>query len=164
MPAGESKGCALEGCAQHGLAYVLLLALVAMVSAGAAAVSAALSMELRRERERDLIRVGMIYANAIEAYHTVAPGGVRHHPASLEDLLIDTRFPGTVRHLRHLYTDPVRVLHGWDVVRGPDGSIRGVRSSSEETPLRRQPQVLGSVTLPVAQRYADWIFAPRVLP
>lgn len=163
MPAGESRDCASEGCAQRGLAYVLLLTLVAMVSTGAVAVSAALSMELRRERERDLIRVGMIYANAIEAYHTVAPGGVRHHPASLEDLLIDTRFPGTVRHLRRLYTDPVGVRHGWDVVRGPDGNIRGVRSTSAEAPLRRQPLVLGSVTLPVVERYTDWIFAPRVL-
>jgi len=79
-------------------------------------------------------------------------------------LLLDTRFVGTVRHLRTLYADPVSVDTPWGLLRAPDGGIRGVYSQSAAVPLRTVPVDLGIAVLAPAARYAEWQFEPKVSP
>lgn len=133
---------------------------VALVGTALALAGPLWSDGVRREREGEALRVGAQYASAIRQYYLASPG-VREYPATMNDLLEDTRFVGTVRHLRRLWTDPLRPGQAWVPVRGPDGRIHGVRSASDDAPFRRTSVDLGDVVLPPASRYADWQFVAR---
>lgn len=149
---------------QAGFTYMAALAAVAVLGIGLAAMGTLHFEQARREREQDLLRIGTLYAEAIAGYHRLSPGSEKRYPPSIDALLLDTRFVGTVRHLRKAYADPVAPTAPWGLVRGPDGAIRGVFSTSEAQPLRRQPLDLGITQLPAAARYSKWTFVPKVEP
>ena len=94
----------------------------------------------------------------------VSPGAVKQFPPSLEALLEDRRLVGTHRHLRRIYPDPINPSQPWGLLRGPDGRIRGVFSTSELPPLRQEAIDLGVVRLERARSYHDWKFVPQVTP
>jgi type II secretory pathway pseudopilin PulG len=145
-----------------GFTYVIVLALIAVLGIGLAALGPLFAEETRREREDELLRIGQLYAEAIARYYKASPGSARSFPPSLDVLLTDTRFVGTVRHLRTLYADPVGAGEPWGLVRAPDGGIRGVYSQSALAPLRQAPVELGAVTLAPAARYSEWQFVARI--
>jgi type II secretory pathway pseudopilin PulG len=149
---------------ERGFSFVVVLLLLAVMSAGSVAMASIWSAELRRERERELLHIGSLYARAIKAYHDAAPGGVKQYPSSLDDLLLDQRYVGTVRYIRKLYTDPTQPGTPLDLVIGPDQTVQGVVSTNPEAPLRQQPLDLGFTTLPKAQRYSEWRFVARSSP
>lgn len=144
-----------------GFTYVWALAALVVFSLGLAAIGPNYAADAQREREADLLRVGRLYAEAIASYHAASPGSLKQYPASLEMLLEDTRFVGTVRHLRRLYADPLQPGRPWGLLRSPDGGIRGVYSADERAPLRSAALDLGVVALPPSQRYLDWHFVPK---
>ena len=148
---------------QSGLTYVWALGVVAVLGVGLAAIGDFGSADIRRTKEQELLRIGSIYAQAIQSYRRLAPSDDRY-PATLEELVLDTRFADTRRHLRRLYPDPIAPHRPWGLVRGADGRIRGVFSTSSEAPLRNEPIFLGVVQLPAATRYLDWKFVPKVRP
>jgi type II secretory pathway pseudopilin PulG len=147
---------------QQGFSYVAALAMVALMGLGLAAIGPLWAEEARREREDDLLRVGRLYAEAIARYKKASPGSAKRYPPTLEVLLIDTRFAGTVRHMRTLYADPLNPSRPWGLLRDGDGGIRGVFSQSEAVPLRTVPLQVGSVALAPASRYSDWQFVARI--
>jgi type II secretory pathway pseudopilin PulG len=147
---------------QRGFGYVAVLAMVALMGVGGAAIGPLWAEEARREREVDLLRVGRLYAEAIARYQKAAPGSAKRYPPTLEVLLMDTRFAGTVRHMRTLYADPLDPSRPWGLLRDADGGIRGVYSQSEAVPLRTALLQLGAVTLAPAARYSDWQFVARI--
>jgi type II secretory pathway pseudopilin PulG len=147
-----------------GFTYVWALAAIAVLGIGLAATGTLYSAEAQRQREQDLLRIGTLYAQAVASYHRVSPGSEKRYPPSIEALLLDTRFVGTVRHLRRTYTDPMRPGQPWVVVQGGDGTVRGVHSASDEPPLRQQPLDLGVTILPAATKYSQWMFVPREEP
>jgi type II secretory pathway pseudopilin PulG len=146
---------------QHGFSYVVVLAMVALMGVGLAALGPLWAEEARREREDDLLRIGRLYAEAIVQYRAASPGSAKRYPPTLDALLMDTRFVGTVRYLRTLYPDPLDPSRPWGLLRDADGGIRGVFSQSDAIPMRTVPVVLGRVALPSATRYADWQFVAR---
>ena len=147
---------------QRGFTYVWVMAAVAVLGIGLAAVGPVWHDDVKREREKDALRIGQLYAQAIASYYKSSPGSDKRYPPTLEALLVDTRFVGTYRHLRRLYDDPLRPGRAWCVVRAADGGIRGVFSQSTEEPLRREPLDLGVTMLAAAAKYSDWLFAPKV--
>jgi type II secretory pathway pseudopilin PulG len=149
---------------QTGFTYMAALAAVAVLGTGLAAMGTLHYEQARREREQDLLRIGALYAEAIARYYRLSPGSEKRYPPSIEALLLDTRFVGTVRHLRKPYVDPVTPLAPWGLVRAPDGTIRGVFSTSQTEPLRRQALDLGIALLPAASHYSEWAFVPKVEP
>ncbi len=149
---------------ERGFVYLWVMALVAALAVGLAATGPLWTQEAQREREDELLRVGKLYAEAIARYYLSSPGNVKRYPSSLDELLLDTRFVGTVRHIRALYADPVVGNSPWGLLRAPDGGIRGVYSQSTVPPLRTVPVDLGVALLAPATRYADWQFAPRPEP
>ena len=159
MPAGSP----LHRTGQSGFAFVLVLFTLAALSIGLAVVGPAWSEQARREREQDLLRVGRLYAQALESYRNAAPGTLKQYPLRLEDLLEDRRFVGVRRHLRKLYADPMNAGQPWGLIRDTEGRVQGVYSRSEEPPLARRPIDLGVTLLEPAQRYSDWKFAPKPL-
>ena len=147
---------------ERGFTYVWVMAAVAILGVGLAAMGSLWSDDARREREQEALRIGRLYAEAIDSYYRASPGSAKLYPPSLEALLEDTRFVGTYRHLRRLYGDPLRPGQPWSVVRGADGRVRGVASTSEDAPLRQEPLDLGVVVLPAARKYSEWQFVPRI--
>jgi type II secretory pathway pseudopilin PulG len=143
---------------QGGFTLVWALAAVAIVSVGLATVGPIWADQARRDREQELLRVGQLYAQAIAHFRLASPGSLKQYPPSLDQLLADGRFAGTVRYLRKLYPDPMEPSRPWGLVRDANGAIIGVFSQSAEHPLRREPLVLGDVRLPSAERYDQWKF------
>jgi hypothetical protein len=87
--------------AQSGFAYLWLLFLIAVMGLGLSVASDVYSTVAKRDREKALMTVGRQCQEASGRYHAFRPAGAkRDFPAALEDLLLDPRSPGTVRHLR----------------------------------------------------------------
>ncbi len=148
----------------RGFTYVWMLAVVAVMGIGLAAMGTMHGDRVRRDREQELLRIGQVYASAIAAYYRMSPGSQKRYPANLDALVVDTRFVGTVRHMRKVYADPIDPTQAWGVVRAADGGIVGVFSTSTDQPLRREPLQLDRVLLPTASQYAEWRFIARVDP
>jgi hypothetical protein len=66
--------------------------------------------------------------------------------------------PGTQRHLRRLYPDPLTGSNEWGLVRAPDGGIAGVHSLSTARPLKAAGFKLRDAEFEGAASYADWKF------
>jgi len=120
---------------QRGFTYVTVLFLVAMMAGGLALAGEVWHTSAMREKEADLLHVGNEYRKAIERYYVSGP---RQYPKSLADLVKDPRQPGTVRHLRRLYPDPITGKDEWGLVKSNDGGIAGVYSTSEAAPTEVQ--------------------------
>ena len=149
---------------QRGFTYVWMLAAVAVPGVGLAALGTLWSAAAQREREDELIRIGVAYAQAIASYQRMSPGSVRQLPPSLEALVLDDRYPQPQRHLRRLYPDPIDPGRPWGLLRDPEGRIKAVHSLSGEQPWRRVAFVVDGVSLPAAGAYSDWQFGVKGQP
>jgi type II secretory pathway pseudopilin PulG len=141
-----------------------MLAVLALTSMALAAVAERWSDQAKRQRERELIRIGGLYAQAIASYYAASPGSLRQYPRDVKSLLEDPRMVGTLRHLRKPYPDPIDPSRPWGFIAAADGGIAGVYSTSTDAPLRTEPLDIGFAMLPAAQRYSDWKFVPKALP
>lgn len=141
-----------------GFTLLVALALLVIVSLGLSIAGPAWSARAHRERERELLRIGALYAVAIAEYRDRSPGASRSYPDNLASLLIDPRYPALVRHVRQLYPDPLDPHRPWGLVRDAGGHITGVYSDSADAPLIVTSIQAGPVTLPPAATYADWKF------
>lgn len=141
----------------RGFTYLGVLFLIALLGATAAMASVVWSTVQRRANERELVFVGRQFQHAIDRYRQGSKDAELPYPRHLEDLLRDTRAPGTRRYLRQLYPDPMSGDKDWGLIRLPDGSIVGVYSLSEREPLQRAALGHG-LAFPDAKTYRDWRF------
>lgn len=146
---------------ERGFTFVWVLMALAVFSLGLALIGPRWSDDARRDRERELLRVGNLYAQAIAAFHAATPGSIKNYPPKLENLVIDDRMLSTVRYLRKLYPDPIDPSRPWGIVLGPDGTVRGLYSQSDATPMNAEAIELGNLKLSAARRYSDWKFVPK---
>jgi type II secretory pathway pseudopilin PulG len=123
--------------ASSGFAYLSLLiflALLGFVSAMALQVG---GLVHRRAAEEALLNIGFEYAKALSSYADQTPAGMEDQPMDLQELLLDKRLPGRVRHLRQLYPDPVKGSNEWGLKLDPEtGRITGIFSLSNQTPIK----------------------------
>lgn len=140
---------------QHGFTYLTALFAVAILATGLALTGELWHTTVQREKEAELLFVGRQYRRAIERYYLNGP---RQYPRTLEDLLKDPRKPTTERYLRRLYHDPITGRNEWGLVRAPDGGILGVRSLSDQEPLKVANFHLENAGFEAARRYSDWTF------
>lgn len=145
---------------QSGYTYLLVLFVVAGLGLLAAQAGVVWQQTAQREREAELLAVGVEIARALGRYAAETPLGTPARPSALEQLVEDRRWPTPRRHLRRIYRDPITGQAEWGLVREGE-SIVGVRSLSERVPIRRAalPAELGD-TAEQAATYADWIFRP----
>jgi type II secretory pathway pseudopilin PulG len=162
MPRGERR-LTPRVYRSNGFTYLVLLVVVAALGLGLAKIGPLWEEAARRDREQELLRVGESYAQALADARRESPGGDGAYPARLEDLLLDTRFVGTRRHLRRLLPDPLQPGRPWGVVRDARGAIIGVYSQDQRQPLAVVGLERGPVSLRPATRYSDWVFGPREL-
>jgi hypothetical protein len=122
---------------QSGFVFLWLLFFVASLGVGMAAVGTVWHTAAQREKEAELLFVGDQYRRAIESFsHAVPPVGQKRPPKSLEELLLDPRFPQTLRHLRRLYADPMTGKLEWGLLKDAQGGIVGVHSLSDTIPFK----------------------------
>ena len=141
----------------RGFTYLTVLFLVAIMSSGLAFVGELWHTSRVREKEAELLFVGNEYRQAIARYYLSGPQ--RQYPRNLSDLLKDPRQPGTVRHLRRLYPDPITGSGEWGLVKAADGGIAGVHSLSEASPLKSGGFRVRDAALEGKGKYSDWQFA-----
>ena len=150
-------GVGSETGRQAGFTYLGLMFAIAIAGIGLAGTGVLWQMESRREKEKELLFVGEEFRRAINSYFSKSPGGDLQYPQKLEDLLLDTRFPNPVRHLRRIYREPMMADGQWELIR-QEGRIMGVASSSQEQPIKiagfspEQDDFEGAVS------YAEWRF------
>jgi len=144
--------------ARHrGFTYLGVLFIVAIMGVGLALAGEVWETSAKREKEAELLFAGHEYRKAIERYYLTGPQ--RQYPRNLSDLLKDPRQPGTVRHLRRLYPDPMTGASEWGLVKAPDGGIAGVHSLSEDAPVKTAGFKVRDASLEGAQKYSEWKFS-----
>lgn len=148
---------------QRGFTYLGLLYAVVLGSTALLAAAALWRTEAQRENEEQLLFAGEQIRAAIGAYWEKSPAGLPPAlPRKLEDLLDDRRWPGTRRHLRRVYADPVTRSTDWALILAPDGGIVGVHSRSGEAPLKRAhfPEALKDFAGATSYREWRFVFTP----
>ena len=152
--------------AQRGITYLTVLFIVAMMSGGLALIGEVWHTSAAREKEAELLFIGNEYRRAIERYYLAGSGAVRQYPKNLADLVKDPRQPGTVRHLRRLYPDPITGSEEWGLVKSADGGFAGVHSLSEGTPLKTAGFAVRDASFEGKSKYSDWqfVFTPAAAP
>ena len=150
---------------QHGVAFIGLLLMIAAMGASLAVAGTIWHQVRQREKESELLFVGMQYRDAIRRYYE-ASTGAQTYPPSLEVLLLDPRYPSIRRHLRRPWLDPLSGGGEWGLVKAPEGGIMGVYSLAVATPIKRAkfPVHLGWKDGLVS--YADWrfVYQPEQVP
>ncbi|WP_338845426.1 type II secretion system protein [Massilia sp. W12] len=148
----------MNNCERAGFAYLWTLMLVALLGAGLALGSHMHHTSMQREKEEQLIFIGHQFRAAIASYLAASPDKDRpQYPASLEDLLKDPRFPGTVRHLRRIWRDPITGRAEWGLIK-LQGRIVGVHSLSEAMPLKQDHFRPEDSMLAHQSKYSGWRF------
>jgi type II secretory pathway pseudopilin PulG len=142
---------------QVGFTYLTVMFIVAILMGGLAILGETWETSARREKEVELLFIGNQYRRAIGLYYLSTPGVVKAYPRTIEDLLKDPRQPGTVRHLRKLYPDPI-TGKPFVVIKGADGGVQGVNSPSDDAPLKVAGFRVRDATFEAAQKYSDWKF------
>ena len=142
---------------QAGFTYLTVMFIVAILMGGLAILGETWETSARREKEVELLFVGNQYRRAIGLYYLSTPGVVKAYPRQIEDLLKDPRQPGTVRHLRKLYPDPI-TGKPFVVIKGADGGVQGVASPSDDAPLKVANFRVRDAIFEGAQKYSDWKF------
>jgi type II secretory pathway pseudopilin PulG len=147
---------------QKAFTYIGLLILIALIGIALTATAELVNTAIQRDREQELLFVGIAYANAIDSYRRNSPGE-RQFPMRLEDLLKDPRFPNVRRHIRRLYRDPITNSSDWGLVHGPGNGIAGVYSKSEREPFKKAGFPRRYDQLGGAKHYNEWQFIGRSL-
>lgn len=154
----EPRTRATVAGAQSGYTYLLLLFVVAGLGFFAARSAVVWQQLAQREREADLLAIGVEYARGLASYRRASPDGSL--PASLEELVEDRRSMVIQRHIRRVYRDPFSGEPVWGLEKSGD-RITGIHSLASGVPLREHelPDELGGIGAGVTS-YAEWVFRP----
>ena len=138
-----------------------MLFAIAVAGAVVATGSIIWHQETQRQRERELLRIGHAFRDAIGRYHQRSPGTQRRYPEKLDDLLLDLRYLSLERHLRRIYRDPMTAKAEWGLVPAPEGGIMGVHSLSTAAPIKTGGFDDDDALFAGKSSYAEWKFVYR---
>jgi hypothetical protein len=134
------------------------LFLTALTGAYAASYATIWHQLSKREKEAELLFIGNQFREAIRRYRLSTPGPTQQYPQSLDQLLLDPRYPQARRYLRKLYPDPVTGRADWGLVVGPNGELLGVHSRSDDTPIKVAGFSAEDAAFSGKTRYSQWLF------
>jgi type II secretory pathway pseudopilin PulG len=129
---------------RRGFTYLWLVFVLAIGAAALGTAAQRWSLQVARDRERELLFRGQAIADAIASYRRAAGGKL---PRGLEDLVEDRRGAVVRRHLRRAYDDPFTRRPDWEPILAPDGGWLGVRSRAT-VPSVLPPPVDGASDAP----------------
>jgi hypothetical protein len=144
--------------APRGAVLMGVLILLGFVGLGLGLLGKMWQTAAVREKEAELLFVGDQFRLAIESYLESPFGGVPQLPRSLEDLVLDSRFPAVRRHLRKVYADPITGTKEWGLIRDVDGGILGVHSLSTDAPMKTGGFPAPYQAFSQGKTYRDWQF------
>lgn len=122
---------------EAGFTYVGLVVFVAILGMVGAATLKVDGLLRRAAAEQELLEIGAAFSAALRSYAAATPKGFTPVPPTLQDLLKDPRFPGTRRHLRKMFVDPVTGGTEWGIVyQGDQVGVLAVYSLSQARPLK----------------------------
>lgn len=148
---------------QRGFTYLGVLVLIAVMGWMLAATGEVWSTVQQRQREQELLFVGNQYREAIRQYYERSPAAAKRYPPTLEDLLLDKRYPNVQRYLRKLYPDPMTSKPQWGLLRAPDGGIAGVYSLGGGVPFKTDQFEQRDAAFKDARSYARWQFSYQIV-
>lgn len=143
---------------ERGFTYIALLIIIAILGTALAADGEVWYAAAKREREQELLFIGHQFRDAIVRYYNHTPVQSARYPMTLEDLLKDPRYPATMRYLRKIYHDPITNSTEWGLVKGAQGEIMGVYSTSEEEPLKQSNFSYADRSFEGKTKYSEWVF------
>jgi type II secretory pathway pseudopilin PulG len=141
----------------RGFTYIGVLIFIAVLGVLLAVAGNIASTQRKRERERELLFVGDQFRKAIGQYYERSPG-LKQFPKSIDDLLLDRRYPSIQRYLKRPFRDPITGKSEWGLVSGPGDTVMGVYSLSEDKPLKQVDFKDEYAPFEGANRYSDWQF------
>jgi type II secretory pathway pseudopilin PulG len=142
-----------RGTRERGIVMLTLLIALMLLSIALMGALDVWSLQRKRETEQQLLFVGNQYRIAILRYYRAG----RVLPASIDELLNDSRFPEPLHHLRRAYADPVTGQNDW-VYLYQAGRIAGLHSSSTDAPIKRSRFPRQFEDFEGQQTYAGWQF------
>ncbi len=149
--------------AQRGFTYLWVLLTVAFIGVGLTIAVEFQASATQRDKEAELLAIGHQFRTAIGRYYETQPAagdsvpGRKVYPATLEDLLRDSRYPGIKRHLRQVFVDPMTRKAEWGLMLA-GGRIVGVYSLSQRQPIKQEGFDADDMGLRAKERYSDWVF------
>lgn len=145
------KGRSARNAMSDPMGTTYLLAMFAIVLIGLSVSGAAEQWKTigAREKEAELLYRGDQFRQAIQAYYKSVPGG--RFPQKLDELIKPKRY------LRRIYKDPI-TNDEFVPLLNEAGRVMGVRSSSQEKPLKTANFPPQYAFFAGAQSYADWVF------
>lgn len=150
-------GCTYRYGFAFGFTYIGLLMMIAISGIGLAALGQAWHTASQRDKEQDLLFVGMQISQAISRYHEATPSPIKQYPPTLAALLDDRRGPKPARHLRKIYIDPMTASRDWGLIKDANG-ITGVYSRSKLKPFKQESFSDDLQGFSGAGSYQDWHF------
>lgn len=139
-----------------GFTFIGILIIVALSGIALSIVGSVWHQSVQREREKELLFIGDQYRSAIISYYESTPSGVKQYPKTLEELILDKRYPVVKRHLRKLYADPVS-KQAWGLIKQQD-LIVGVYSQSNKAPIKKSGFPSAYEAFAEANTYDEWKF------
>lgn len=145
------------GSRHTGVAFLALLIVIAAMGAALAATGSLWHEVQQREKERELLFIGLQYRRAIKQYYE-GSGNRQKYPLSLDALLLDERTPAIRRYLRRPYRDPLSNTQEWGLVMAPQGGIMGIYSLAKGVPIKQANFPAELAWENDKGSYADWQF------
>ena len=142
---------------QTGFTYMGVLMLIAIAGIGMAGVGLVWHQNAQRENEKELLFIGEEYRRAIGSYYESSLGAAKQFPLSLDDLLLDKRFPNAKRHIRKLYADPIARNTQWGLIK-QQAQITGIYSVSKLAPIKKFGFADQYEIFSTAVEYNEWKF------
>lgn len=145
------------GSRQGGFTFLAVMFSVVLIGIIIGTAARQLATVNKREKEAELLFRGQAIRRGIELYYRTSRAGFSQYPRTLEDLIKDPGSPGVRRYLRKLYKDPITGGE-WVLIRDGSGRVKGVRSASEEAPIKvaHFPEELKSFE--EKKKYSEWLF------
>ena len=155
-----------------GFTYIAALVMVVIVGIMASQAAEVWSTKMKREREVELLFRGTQVRDALRRWYKIkAPAAgaavkaaavqmVGPSPKDLKDLLNGTNSAAKVHYLRPSnLVDPI-TLKEWALIKGADGRITGVASTSDAEPLKQAnfPFDLKPEDFEKKKKYSEWQF------
>jgi type II secretory pathway pseudopilin PulG len=140
---------------QSGFTYIGLLVAVVILGLTLSAAGRVWRTTEQREREIQLLYIGHAYRMAISSFYALG----HRYPLTLQELVVDERFPIPKHHLRRLYADPMTGKADWTLVMTPDGNgVMGVASVSQAVPIKQDGFDILDQGFKDADCYCSWEF------
>ncbi len=155
-------GVVKRATSEEGFTYIHLLLMVVVMGISLSAMGRYWSYLDKKDKEAELLFRGDQYMRAIDSYFKRSHGKVNIYPKKLEDLLKDPRSLAPRRHLRKIYKDPMTGEADWVPILDPASKrIKGVKSRSEEMPLKTDgfPKIYQAFK--DKGSYSDWVFVHK---